>query len=652
MGKNIKFSVITSLILTQSIYANKLDTLTVTAQKTEQNIQDVPISMTVFNEYDIEEKRIKSVKDIAQYTPNLMFIDLNGGGSVLSPTSRGLNTEDGSFSTSIGMFIDGIPMLGTSGFDAALTDIQRIEVLKGPQGTLYGKGTHAGVINIITKKPDNETKTKLGVELGSDNKKEYTFSVSGPIQKDKFYIGLSAKHYEKDGFIKNTKSGGYTNDRKHNFGKINLRYTPNENLDISLISSKLKYDNGGMSFNNKNAPRQNSSDKGFSKPETTLHALKLEYDLNKYKLESITTQKTVKDKWYRDYDFSSFVMNHILVDNKSKNYSQELRLSSSLKQLDWVTGLNIDKDKHNSYYLRKPSNYSEISKIDGDSYGAFIHGDYSFNNKISFISGIRYDKNKLDYEEKTSLTNLSSSYSEVSPKIGLEYNLNKDSMFYLSASKGYRPGGFYSYATNGYPKIYDKETLWNYEIGSKNSFFDNKLTLNGAIYYMDIDDMQVDIYISNYLNYKSNAAKATSKGFEFDLSYQATDTLELFTSFGYNSTKFDKYKDSNGDYSGNYNPYAPKYNYNLGLQYRNMTGNYARFDLNGYGKTYLDRENNYIRKAYNLLNMKIGHESNDYDIYLYANNLFNKKYDANGAYGYYTIYSEPREVGIQLAYRF
>ena len=631
-----------------------LDEIKVTARKTEESGQGVPISMSVFDAYAIENQQIKSIKDIAPFTPGLMLYDY-GGRQSLTPTMRGLNTEAGSFSSAVGLFIDGIPVFGTSGFDVTLMDIERIEVLKGPQGTLYGRGTEAGVINVITKKPGNKQEGKAVVELGSDNKREYKVNLRGPIVKGKFYGGVAVKHYEKDGFLENLNLGGYSDDREHNYGKVYLRYTPADALDISLISSVQKHDDGGLTWGLKHAPRTNQSNEEYIKTETWLNALKAVYQNNSYKIESITTQKRVTDTAYLDYDFTPAVNHHLQLDSCFENISQELRLSRDKGRLNWLIGINLDKDDNTIDYdmVRYGIKYPTYATAQGDAVGTFAHVEYALTETFSVAGGLRYDANDMQYKDAAKGLDLSSSDSELCPKLALTYKPGDRAMVYTTVSKGYRPGGFYAYAPDGYSKKYDKETLWSYEIGSKNKLLDNRLTLNTAVYLMKISDMQVINSIADsYQSYKSNAAEATSKGLECEFNYRFHQDLTLFLSFGYNDTTFDRYADDAGDYAGNTNPYAPKYNFNVGARYRNASGYYARVDVNGYGKIYLDRENTNKRDAYHLVNAKIGYESDRYDIYAYGSNLFDKEYDAVGSSDMYTIYSPPMELGVQLAVRF
>ena len=226
-------------------------------------------------------------------------------------------------------------------------------------------------------------------------------------------------------------------------------------------------------------------------------------------------------------------------------------------------------------------------------------------------------------------------------------------MSYATIAKGYRAGGFNPYTSNN-KKSYDEESLISYELGYKGMFAKDTIKFNLSAYYMSIKDMQVEETLVPGMVYMVNAASATSKGIELEFEALLNDEFTIFASVGLNDTTFDKFKDNTGNYSGNTNPYAPKYNYNLGTQYRNSSGYYARADLNAYGKTYFDKANKNYQDTYTLVNTKIGYETNNYDIYLYANNLFDKKHDAKGAYfiGATTIFKEKRELGIKLAYRF
>ncbi len=199
------------------------------------------------------------------------------------------------------------------------------------------------------------------------------------------------------------------------------------------------------------------------------------------------------------------------------------------------------------------------------------------------------------------------------------------------------------------------------ELARKTGINRHKLTtgfrqLFGTTVYaalMDIKDMQVTEQASAVEAYLTNAATATGKGMELEVMALLWDGLTLNACFGYNNTEFEDFRDIGGDYAGNKNPFVPQYTYNIGGQYRHDSGVYARTDLIGVGKMYFDKANNYSRDAYEVVNMKIGYEADSYDMYLYAKNIFDREYNSYGYYGgFQTIYSQPREIGIQLTYRF
>ena len=252
--KSISLSAITCIVLSTSLYANKvqdLDSVTITAQKSEQSIQEVPISVSVFDSKDIQKRNISYLEDIALYTPSLLMFNAGEVG-LTTPSIRGLVSNISAFSTPVGLYIDGVAVMNSFGFSNALLDIERIEVLKGPQGTLYGKNSEVGVINVITKKPTNETKGKLYSKIGTDGKLEYGANISGAIIKDKFYAGLAFKHDEKDGFIKNTNTNNVENNKEGQYGKLNLRYTPSDNIDISFVASKSQREDGSLDWASSN----------------------------------------------------------------------------------------------------------------------------------------------------------------------------------------------------------------------------------------------------------------------------------------------------------------------------------------------------------------------------------------------------------------
>jgi len=670
-------SLTVALLLAPTIQAKesrKLDTITVTAQKVEENPKDVPITMNVFDKYAVEDKNIHSIANLSNHIPGFFLFNLGDNGTA-APSLRGIHSDYRTVSSSVALYIDGVPSLTTMGYNTYLYDIERIEVLKGPQGTLYGKNAEAGVINIVTKQPNNEIKGKIALELGEDKKKQATFNVSGPIVKDNLFIGIAGRYYEKDGFIKNSYLNKNVNDKNSYSGRLNFRYLANDNLELSLIADKdrRRDDGGSSSLSSLSNPYTLSLDlEEKNSIDVDSLAFKINYNINKNNtIEAITSYKTVDTFSLDDYDKTSVSSNmyHSKFNVENKNISQELRYKVKEDNYNYLMGLFLDKSNEKSKTDFKTAYSSfvfENQEIDAKSFGAFTHMDYQITNKLSILAGLRYDKDTKEFENKLTLLKDKESFSEVSPKLALKYRLNKDTLTYATIAKGYKPGSYFMWAPSGY-EYFEKETLISYELGLKSSFLDNKLNLNTALYYIDISDKQINVALSNVSNYMKNANSATSKGFELEASYMISDAFSVSSSFAYNKATFDDFKytslivdNTNAvigtkdvDNSGNYLPHTPKYTYSLGFQYRGDNGIYANTHLNGVGDFYTDDSNTFKRNAYYLVDAKIGYETDSYDIYLYGKNIFDKDYTTEGNYGSSFLFlSKPREIGVQLAYRF
>ena len=641
----------------------------VTAQKQEENIQDIPLSITAFEEYAIEDRKIETIGEIADFVPNLMLFDDSISGAY-TPSIRGIASPNQSLSSSVGLYVDGVPILSGTGFDADIIDIERIEVLRGPQGTLYGKNTESGAINIITHKPDNMLRGKASLQAGEDEKRQFSLNLSGPIQKDKLFMGIAGQYYQKDGFLENTLTGDTVDDRENRFFRGNLRWAPTDDVDISLIASYKKYDEG---TNCLNWSKEGAAKLGLPEPQDRLvssningenksdydsQALKIAYEISdSLTLTSISTRRKSNNRVKLDRDFSSAILAHVFTDNTYNKMSQELRLNWSSDRLKSLFALYYDKDDDTLNYelISDIPSMAGIFNQDlkGEAYAAFAHVTYALTRKLSLTGGLRYERQTRDYEDKILSITADDEWDEVSPKVAVDYQLTPGIMIYSSVTKGYRTGGFNSFTSDPAFLSYDEETLWSYEVGAKSSFFNNRLIINSCAYYMDINDMQVYEAITPQVSYMTNAAKATGRGVEVEITARVYDGIDVMAGYGYSDVEFDSFSDVQGNYEGNKSPYAPEYSFNLGVQYRHALGLYARADYIGYGKMYFDRANTYSKGAYEIVNTKIGYEATSFDIYLYAKNLFDETYDSIGYYGgVYTIYSPPREIGAQVVYRF
>lgn len=670
---------------------NKINTdeIIVTAQKQEEHLKDVPISISVLGDVDIEDKQIADVGDIADHIPNLSVFNVGSSGANIAIT-RGISSSVmESLTVSTGLFIDGVPILNPNGFEYEIIDVERVEVLRGPQGTLYGKGTEVGAVNIISRKPGNEFRGKATIQVGamlSSESDENNFgsiavNLSGPIKKDKLLFGLTGKYYEKDGFIKDAATGDDVNNKKYWVGRMNLQYNPTDKLDVSIVASNLVRDDGGndlgLGAKGRNdymaflsmlgnpyvipVPEKrkiNSDLESDSSENTRFQSLKIEYDFSdKIKLTSVSTNWNYERDALFDWDFTPLTLWHSDQFFDFNHQSQELRLDYTGDRVKTLFGIYYGQ-LDNTVDFEVKSIFPGMAgftdrTITGQTWAAFTNVKFNLTDKMSIIAGLRYEKEEQEFEDKIKDSKVDDSWFSVTPKLALEYKLTPKVMSYASISSGQRPGGFNVRTQNPDYLKYDEETLWSYEAGLKGSFFDGNLAFNCAGFYMDIQEMQVNTATSQNETYLSNAGEASGFGGEFDFTAKLSRSLLINGGFGYVDLEFDKYRDDKGDYKGNKNPYAPEYTFNLGAKYRALNGFYAGVDLIGYGEMYIDKENKYSQGAYSIVNSKLGYEKGNFDIYLYAKNLFDEGYNTEGYYdGTLVKYSEPGEIGLSFSARF
>lgn len=674
----------------------KLEPTTVTAQKREENVQDVPASITVFSDIELEDAGIENTLELTRFTPNV-YMKKSTSENMIS--IRGVDAFDTSIYSPTGLYVDDVSFPLHYMHNLDLFDVERVEVLKGPQGTLYGRNSEAGVINIITKQPGNEIQGKIQAGYGfydtpHDNAPIYHAGVgiSGPIARDKLYLGLAGQWAGSDGFTKNV----YNDDDEaaktdHKNGRATLRWTPTGQWDISFIADITDNDDkiGVYRFSTgqyETERYQVNIDGEFkSREKGNGQTLRIRYQGDSFNLLSVTGLRNYKNENAQDYDVTADPMNDWGTFGsvfKDTQISQELRITSpeNNKPLKWLAGLygfteetDIDQDNPTLSERRQ-------TKVDIKSYALFAEGTYTLFNKLHLTAGLRYDylesegKQDYDYLDPVTWMPQSSAYeknqdnNEFLPKFSVSYDLSEDILSYIVVSKGYLVGGYnYTIATDKASFSYDPEYTWNYEIGVKTSWLDNKLMANLSAFYIDMKDKQFFEQSGGATpsTKVSNAARAHSQGFELELQARPARGLDLFAGFGYAEAKFDEWIATEwnstytalveNDYKDKYIPNVPRYTYNIGMQYRHNSGIFGRVDVMGIGKFYGDPANTVKEDAYNLVNLRLGYEAEVFDIILWGKNVFDKgyetiKYDWDGSE--LVQDGEPASFGVTVNYRF
>lgn len=659
-----------------------LETITVTAEKREKDIQTIPSSVTAVSDMQIDDFGLTNTIDLTLFTPNLYFTNMGNGISYYA-SMRGIFPASISTPT-VGVYVDDVPYPGS---DISFYDIERIEVLRGPQGTLYGRSSEAGIINIITQKPSDEWEGNVQLDTASFNTHSVKGTLSGPVLEDRLGFKAAFKYLESDGYFENqydnNDEAGCQEDLD---GRVTFTATPNDKLSLTFTAD---FQNSDSDQNANYAPLDASDMRksinvdypGEASKKASGVSLRGEYQFEGMKLVSITAAHT-EDRFYsNDIDFTPSDLMDYDYDHDVTSYTQEIRLISNRPEssLQWLAGLFLlssDEDSNNRYWMNfmnmgmgvPGENLYRYTNTDTQGGALFGEATYSFANGLDLTLGLRYDREQVDfkYSQQPSGTMLEMlGYSALSassdedfeawlPKLALSYHLSDTVRPYFILSRGFRSGGFNSIDNIG--TSFDPEFSWNYELGAKTSWWNDKLRLNAALFYIDRTDMMVDIMSSDgNSSYIDNAAKASSKGVELELMARPVRSLELVAGAAYTDAQYEEYKDETGVFDGNKVTNSPEYTFNLGATYRHISGFFLNLHYNHFGEIYFDRENTRSQGSYGLFGAKIGYEGERFDIYVYSENMFDQEYatrafETNGIW--YGRAGAPQTFGITLRARF
>ncbi|PIE70961.1 MAG: TonB-dependent receptor [Deltaproteobacteria bacterium] len=634
--------------------------MTVTAEKRKEDVQDVPSSISAFSDTDIKDAHITTIHDLSNVVPNLYIANwgIRGTSYVFVRGIGAVNNEP-----AVGFYMDDVSLMDPRAFDSNLFDIERIEVLRGPQSTLYGRNSLAGVIHIVTKKPDNETRAGVTYTAGNYNLHTGDIYARTSIIDNQLFLGISAQKASRDGYTDNTYLDRDVDDNASLKGRLNLRWIPWDNLDVSLLIDGETVDDGAFPLGNlyslQKTPHKIAYDQeGDYERDVSGMSLRAEYHAPGFRLTSISAFRNYKDAASNDQDFSIYPRFTAKEDLEDDQFTQELRVASNDTDADlkWLIGLyGFHKDKTHFLNLKllpgvllPRDNVDQNTDSDLSIFGGAVFGQatYTFFDQLSLTAGLRYDYEKSDLDHRMVMASgsgmefMRSAIDESGkshawlPKIQAAYHWNTDVMTYLGVSRGYRSGGFNTAYLDPSDMTFDSEFSWNYEAGMKSSWFKNHLNFNMACFYIDIKDQQIVQLLPTADTLTKNAGRSRSIGFEVETRALLFNGLTLESGFGFADSTFKDNKDllAGTDYADNETPVSPEYTYNLALQYNKKVSDnwdiFVRTELNGIGPFFWDDANTLKQSSYQLANMNIGLESEILDIVLWARNLFDENYQA------------------------
>ncbi len=682
--------------------SDRLNEVLVTAQKREELLQRLPITITALSERDVTDYRLWNSKDITGIVPNLYSADPGDKRNVTA--IRGITTT--SYDPAVATYIDGVNQFGLDTYISPLFDIARIEILRGPQGTLYGRNAMGGVINIITKEPGNKIGGFAEVNLGNYGSQRYSAGIKAPLIKDKLYFGASALYDGLSGFYTN-EFNNQKYDRQHSIiSNYYLKYIANYKWAVTLNAKLNNNRNNGpfpLVFGVEDAfaapykLSQNALTKIIDNTFNT--SLSVNYSGSRFNFQSQTAYQS-NYRYYTlpiDADFSPYdaltLNNNYGKDwNNVKVVTQEFKFSSpasTTAKLNWTAGtylfyqespvkqaLHFGRDGDSTLAFSSSIN---TSKAKGNGIALYGQGTYNITHKFDITGGLRYD-----YEDKNQSvlgeyqidgtppfttrpdTSASVNFHAVTPKVSLAYNASTGHLLFATYSRGYRVGGLTPLSSDpSQPALYafKPEYSNNIEAGIKNTFFSNRLILNLTAFYTTVTNAQVPtLVLPDAVTITRNTGKLTSKGVEAELNTTPVKGLEINYSAGYTDAKYKSLKLSqNGeenDLKGKRQIFTPDLTSMLAAQYSFDIAKaqdmkiVLRGEWKYIGTQYFDLSNSIKQSPYNLLNTRFGLSAKNFEIMFWGRNLTKKKYIAY-AYDFGAIHlGDPETYGATLRVKF
>ncbi len=637
------------------------DTVTVTAQKQPENLQNLPLSDTVVTKKTIEDAGIRSINEASVYAPNV-FINEFSARKLSNPRFRGIGSSPNN--PGVTTYIDGVPQLNANSSSLELLDVDQIEFVRGPQGALFGRNTVGGLISITSTRPSlwKSSGDFIGT-LGNHSFGDLRGSYSAPLKEGILGYRLGFGYSRRDGYTKNDVTGNTLDDRGAFFGKGQLLWKPAKNREVRLLLTGERARDGDYALNDLAATRANrfhvSRDfEGFTNRDIlapTLIASQYGKKIDMTLISGLVNWKT-EDSTDLDYTPLPFATRN----NKERDtqISHELRLASAKNaplrlsenlSLKWQAGVsyfkqNYDQDAFN--VLNPPigplpgfESHSQAA-LNDSGIGAYGQATFTAKEKLDFIVGVRGD-----YERKKALLtaftnpafgppnvqNLKDSFSETTPQFGVAYRLTPSHLLYGTFSQGFKAGGFNPASPAG-TELYGQEKSRNYEIGAKTSWLSDRLTANFAAYKIDWQNLQLNVpFGAPGQFFIDNVGNASSKGVELELNARPRPGLDLFAGGGLMNARFSNGSTSGGaNVGGNKLPFSPNYTANAGVQYSRAMGKdrtfYGRAEAILYGNYRYDDQNMAGQSAYTIANFRAGVRSEKWFAEGWLRNAFNTNY--------------------------
>ena len=700
------------MVVTMEMSSTMLDAIQISgfagavgqARRRAESIQQTPESVTTFTSEHIEATRINNFQSFAYQVPNVSyatsqnigvnFINIRGIGQIRNGDSP------------VAFMVDGVTIPDPNLVNQELFDLAMIEVVKGPQGTLYGKNAIGGAVNILSLAPTNNFKHKIKFGAGNGGYLGAQAMTSGPVVKDKIYYRLSGSYKTMDGLIENTfldRTVDYYDDLSLR-GQLKFDFSTRLGLTVAGQYSKTE---GGATYSG-HSPTGMTLDPndfnyvidanvyGESTLENTFLSARLEYDLGQMKFQSITSYNRADRFHFGDLDFIPLDILRQDQTSNSKSFNQEFRLGSHIgqKKIEWDLGVQYQQSERLlltngyadiGYFFMPPmpldtltlTNFVEAKPISDftntyKTFAGFGFATWHVTSKLDISAGIRVDNDNIRQDNRNEGFVAEKTNTEFQPKVSVGYDLSKHMLLYANYGRGYRSGGYNAEATSLFDAEYVGETSNNFEVGLKTSTKNKLFIFNVAAFYVDFQQQQqfaVALGLNGLKLGNYNFPESKIYGFEAETQIRTSRFLDILAGFGFNKSEIvDGGLAGTTDrtvYNGNNAPFVPQTTANIALKSNFPLSEKIQFlgyiNYNVKGKIYWYEDNVDASNAYSLLDMRIGVSIMDkYEIFLWGANLMDTQYyleygsgETTGSAAGDTVWpGQPRTIGVEVAVKF
>ena len=677
-----------------------IEEIIVTAQIREENFQDVPVTGSIFDAATLDRERLLEMDDIARFTPGLLVSNFNNSSPNFAVRGAMNTFSQAGASKPVGVFIDDVFVPRNSAAAFQLFDVRQVSVLRGPQGTLFGRNVTAGAIQIYTTEPSaSETTLKVRAGAGNYNFRETTGLFSGPLS-EAVAGKLSFAYQERDGFNTDRFSGQEFEDLESISARGSLLFMPAENVEIKLNADYSRDENGGKGYSFVSS--SDSSDLTGNDGDIRTSELRVpqdyerdiaglsahvDWDLTPGTFQSITAYRHSDSRELyslgaADVTLPSVSIQFIKDDqDEPTSLSQEFRFVSNPGEVfDFVAGVyyyDEDTDRFlGDLLLGAGGNAVFVDReftvnAETTSLAAYFSGTFHIGTRLDLGIGGRYTTEDKDVsvvfvDNRNDANNFETSpdtdFSEFTPRITLTYYANDNVTLFASRTEGFTAGGFNT-ETNNITSIelgFEPETITAYELGLKSSWAGGRFIANATVFSQDYENKQEGFLLPGQFFSIFNASEATMEGIELDLALSFNRILSARASYSYLDATYDEFVIPGGaDYSGNRLQQAPENTYSLALDYEQAFDGYS---LSGgvsytYQDDYFTGASNipeFLIDSYSLVNARFGWTSGDgrWAVQAWGKNLADEEFvRIRGTVGAIAEYfGPPRTYGVNLTY--